>query len=220
MSQRILVVLTSHDVLGSTGRPTGFWLEELVTPLLAFQRAGLQVDLASTRGGLPPVDPSSADFDISQIADLDTLLADTMPLKSVDPHGYDAVFLVGGHGTMWDFPANDTLAEIVSSVYHAGVVAAVCHGVAGLLEATTPEGAPLVAERTVTGFSDAEEALVGADTAIPFSLQQRLKALGAVVEVGEPFTVTVRRDGRLLTGQNPASSAGVAQALVEALQRP
>ncbi|MDI6098593.1 type 1 glutamine amidotransferase domain-containing protein [Actinoplanes sp. NEAU-A12] len=220
MSSRVLTVLTSHDLLGTTGRQTGFWLEELVTPVLAFRRAGLRVDLASVRGGRPPVDPASADFDTSAVADLDALLADTAALKSVDPGDYAAVFLVGGHGTMWDFPDDDTLAGIVSSVYRTGIVAAVCHGSTGLLGATTADGSPLVAGRTVAAFSDAEEALAGADTVIPFSLQQRLTALGAVVEEGAPFTATVRRDGRLITGQNPASSAGVAEALVQALPLP
>jgi len=212
------MVLTSHDTFGTTGRPTGFWLEELTVPLRAFRDAGLAVDLTSVRGGRPPIDPASAtDADAASDADLDALLAGTVPLSSVDPAGYDAVFLVGGHGTMWDFPDDEHLARLVSAIGRSGVVAAVCHGAVGLLGATTSTGDPLVAGRTVTGFSDAEEALAGATAALPFSLEQRLKALGATVEVGEPFTPTVRRDGLLLTGQNPASSAGVADAVIDAL---
>ncbi|MEU4626349.1 type 1 glutamine amidotransferase domain-containing protein [Actinoplanes sp. NPDC023801] len=219
MTRSVLMVLTSHDTFGATGRPTGFWLEELVVPLRAFRDAGLAVDLTSVRGGRPTVDPASTnDTAIDPI--LDTVLAGTVPLTSVDPAGYDAVFLVGGHGTMWDFPDDESLAGIVSTIGRTGVVAAVCHGVAGLLGATTATGEPLVAGRTVTGFSDAEEVLAGATAVLPFSLEQRLKSLGAVVEVGEPFTPTVRRDGRLLTGQNPASSAGVAAAVVDVLTLP
>ncbi|BCY09361.1 dimethylallyltransferase [Actinoplanes sp. L3-i22] len=210
------MVLTSHDTFGTTGRPTGFWLEELVTPLRAFRDAGLTVDLTSVRGGRSPIDPASIGDTTTDPA-LDADLAGAVPLAAVDPAGYDAVFLVGGHGTMWDFPDDESLAAIVNTIGRTGVVAAVCHGVAGLLGATTATGEPLVAGRTVTGFSDAEEVLAGATAALPFSLEQRLKELGAVVEVGEPFTPTVRRDGRLLTGQNPASSAGVAAAVVDAL---
>ncbi|GII05582.1 dimethylallyltransferase [Planobispora takensis] len=213
------MVLTSHDTFGTTGRPTGFWLEELAVPLRAFREAGLAVDLASVRGGRPPVDPASTTDPAIDPA-LEALLTSSAPLTSVDPADYDAVFLVGGHGTMWDFPTDESLARIVSTIGPTGVVAAVCHGVAGLLGATTPTGDPLVAGRTVTGFSDAEEVLAGASAALPFSLEQRLKTLGAVVEVGEPFTPTVRRDGRLLTGQNPASSAGLAAAVIDALPLP
>src|SRR5689334_20473264 len=219
MTRSVLMVLTSHDTFGTTGRPTGFWLEELVVPLHAFRDAGLTVDLASVRGGRPPVDPAStagADID----PDLDALLSSTTPLASIDPAGYDAVFLVGGHGTMWDIPDDESLPAIISTIGRSGVVAAVCHGVAGLLGAATPSGDPFVAGRTVTGFSDAEEALAGATAALPFSLEQRLKNLGAVVEVGEPFTPTVRSDDRLITGQNPASSAGVAAAVIDALALP
>jgi putative intracellular protease/amidase len=213
------MVLTSHDTFGTTGRPTGFWLEELTVPLRVFRDAGLAVKLASVRGGRPPIDPAST-TNTATDADLDALLAGTAPLASVDPADYNAVFLVGGHGTMWDFPDDEFLARLVGAIGRTGVVAAVCHGVAGLLGATTSTGDPLVTGRTVTGFSDAEEALAGATAALPFSLEQRLKALGAVVEVGEPFTPTVRRDGRLLTGQNPASSAGVAAAVIDALALP
>jgi putative intracellular protease/amidase len=219
MTRSILMVLTSHDTFGTTGRPTGFWLEELVVPLRAFRDAGLAVDLTSVRGGRPPIDPASTADTVTDPG-LDAMLTSTAPLASVDPADYDAVFLVGGHGTMWDFPDDESLARLVGAIGRTGVVAAVCHGAAGLLGATTSTGDPLVAGRTVTGFSDAEEVLAGAMAALPFSLEQRLKNLGAVVEVGEPFTPTVRRDGRLLTGQNPASSAGVAAAVIDALTLP
>lgn len=212
------MVLTSHDALGSSGGSTGFWLEELVVPRRVFTGAGFEIDMASPRGGRPPVDPASAGFDTSAEPELDAVLDATMPLDAVRPEDYQAVFLVGGHGTMWDFPEDGRLAGIVTAVHRAGrPVAAVCHGVAGLLGATDGDGRPLVSGRTVTGFSDAEEAVVGADSVVPFSLQQRLVELGAVVEVGEPFGAHVRRDGGLITGQNPASSEAVASATVSAL---
>ncbi|WP_412543585.1 type 1 glutamine amidotransferase domain-containing protein [Longispora sp. K20-0274] len=217
MTQRILMVLTSHDTLGASGRPTGFWLEELVAPLHAFREAGFDVELASPRGGRPPLDPGSADHDTTSVPDLDDLLADTTALATVDPKDYAAVFLVGGHGTMWDFPTDPDLARIVTAVHATGAVGAVCHGVAGLIGAMTADGAALVRGRLVTGFSDAEEAMVGADAVVPFLLEKELTALGANVEVGAPFGSHVRRDGRLVTGQNPQSSAATAAALVEVL---
>ncbi|MBG6134925.1 type 1 glutamine amidotransferase domain-containing protein [Longispora fulva] len=217
MTQRILMVLTSHDALGDSGMPTGFWLEELVAPLHAFRTAGHDVELASVLGGRPPLDPGSATYDTAAVPDLDELLATTAALDTVDPARYAGVFLVGGHGTMWDFPQDPHLARIVTAVHATGAVGAVCHGVAGLLGATAGDGTPLVRDRRVTGFSDAEESMVGADAVIPFWLQRRLADLGADVEVGAPFTEHVRRDGRLVTGQNPQSSAATAAALVEVL---
>jgi putative intracellular protease/amidase len=211
------MVLSSHALLGSSGAATGFWWEEFAEPWRVFTDAGLFVDLASPQGGRPPVDPASVDVTSSLDARLDALLADTVPLASVEAAHYAAVFLVGGHGTMWDFPEDRHLAGLVGEVYRSGVVTAVCHGVAGLLGAVTDDNRPIVAGRTVTAFSDAEEVLVGADTVIPFSLQQRLVGSGAVVEVGAAFSPQVRRDGRLVTGQNPASSAAAAMQTVDAL---
>jgi putative intracellular protease/amidase len=211
------MVLTSHATRGTSGAPTGFWWEELAEPWRVFTDAGLVVDLASPQGGLPPVDPASVGAEHAPDPRLEALLAETVPLTSVQAAGYAAVFLVGGHGTMWDFPEDGQLAGIVGDVYRSGVVAAVCHGAAGLLAAVTDDDRPIVAGRTVTAFSDDEEVIVGADKVIPFSLQQRLGTLGAVVEVGEPFGTHVRRDGQLITGQNPASSAAVAAETVSAL---
>ena len=211
------MVLTSHALRGTSGAATGFWWEEFAEPWRVFTGAGLSVDVASPRGGRPPVDPHSVGADHAPDPRLDAPLSDTTPLTAVRARDYAAVFLVGGHGTMWDFPADRALAGIVGDVARSGVVAAVCHGSAGLLGAVTEDGRPFVAGRTVAAFSDAEEVLVGADTLIPFSLQRRLTELGAVVEVGEPFGARVRRDGRLITGQNPASSAATAEESVRAL---
>jgi putative intracellular protease/amidase len=218
MSSELLMIVTSHGTLGDSGLPTGAWLEEVCVPLKAFREAGLTVAIASPRGGRPPIDPNSAGFDTSAVPDLEAWLDGTTALAGVDPGRYAAAFLAGGHGTMWDFPGNEALARIVASVASRGVVAAVCHGPAALVGASGADGKPLVAGRTVTAFSDAEEAAAGASAVIPFSLQQELAALGAVVEVAAPFTANVRRDGNLVTGQNPASSAAVAAAAIAAVR--
>lgn len=218
MGNELLMIVTSNGTLGDSGLPTGAWLEEVCVPLRAFLDGGLTVAIASPQGGRPPIDPNSAGFDTSAVPDLEAWLDGTRILAGVDPGRYDAVFLAGGHGTMWDFPGNEALARVVADVAARGVVAAVCHGPAGLLDASGADGKPLVAGRTVTAFSDAEEDAVGASTVITFSLQQKLAGLGAAVEVAAPFTVNVRRDGNLVTGQNPASSAAVAEATIASLQ--
>jgi putative intracellular protease/amidase len=218
MSNELLMIMTSHGTLGDSGRPTGVWAEEVCVPLKAFRDAGLIVSAASPLGGRPPIDPRSAGFDTSTVPDLAAWLDGTRTLADVDPGRYCAVFLAGGHGTMWDFPANEELARVVSAVASHGVVSAVCHGPAGLIGVAGPGGRPLVAGRTVTAFSDAEEDAAGTRSASPFSLQEELAALGATVEVAAPFTVNVRRDGNLITGQNPMSSAAVAQAVTAAVR--
>jgi putative intracellular protease/amidase len=217
MSSELLMVVTSNKTLGDSGLPTGAWLEELCVPLKTFWDAGLTVAAASPLGGRPPIDPNSAGFDTSAVPGLEAWLDGTEVLAEVDPGRYAAVFLAGGHGTMWDFPGNEALARVVGSVAARGVVAAVCHGPAGLIGASGADGKPLVAGRTLTAFSDAEEDAAGASAVIPFSLQQELAALGATVEVAAPFTANVRRDGNLVTGQNPASSAAIAEATVAAV---
>ncbi|MBB4935466.1 putative intracellular protease/amidase [Lipingzhangella halophila] len=218
MNRHLLMIVTSHGTLGKSGLPTGAWLEEICAPLQVFRDAELTVTVASPLGGRPPIDPNSADFETGAVPDLDTWLEGTQALAKVDPGRHDAVLLVGGHGTMWDFPGNPDLAAIIAAVAARGVVAAVCHGSAGLIDATGIDGKPLVSGRTITAFSDAEENMAGADAVIPFSLQQRLAELDATVEVAEPFSVHVRRDGNLITGQNPASSAALAAATVDAMR--
>jgi putative intracellular protease/amidase len=218
MSSELLMIVTSNGTLGNSGLPTGAWLEEVCVPLKAFRDAGLAVAIVSPQGGRPPIDPNSAGFDTSAVPDLEAWLDGTGVLADVDPGRYAAVFLVGGHGTMWDFPGNEALARVVSGVASRGVVAAVCHGPAGLIGADGADGKPLVAGRTITAFSDAEEDAAGASAVIPFSLQQELTALGAAVEVAAPFSVNVRRDGNLITGQNPASSAAIAEAAIAAVR--
>jgi putative intracellular protease/amidase len=202
----ILIVLTSHATLGSTGRPTGYYVSEAAEPWRVFTAAGHTVELASVAGGTPPADGSWDGFDdFRPVAG-----AGTVRVADADPGRYDAVLLAGGHGTMWDFPAS--LGGLVAAVYgNGGVVGAVCHGPAGLTESG------LLAGRTVAGFTDEEEAAVGLTGVVPFSLQQRLTERGATVVTAPAFEPNVVRDGRLVTGQNPASAGGVAEAVLTAL---
>jgi putative intracellular protease/amidase len=216
MNSRALVVVTSHDRLGDSGRSTGYWYEELAAPLAAFAAVGADVDVASITGGLPPVDPTSLP-QRERDGSAPALVSTTIAIDRVDPEGYGAVFLVGGHGTMWDFPESEALAEVVSHVAVTGLVGAVCHGSAGLLGATERGGQPLVRDRRIVAFTDAEEVAAGADGAVPFSLHQRLAALGAKVGDGPVFTPQVARDDRLVTGQNPMSSRGAALLVADLL---
>ncbi|WP_322751967.1 MULTISPECIES: type 1 glutamine amidotransferase domain-containing protein [unclassified Frankia] len=225
---RVVMVLTSHDRFGDTGRPTGFWFEELAAPYYVLRDGGVDVTLASPAGGKPPADPASLTPD-TRTPDVDRFLADaeaagrlaaTERLDSLHVDDADAVFLVGGHGTMWDFPAQPQLATLVATVAaHGGAVGSVCHGAAGLLDVVI-DGRPLIEGRALAAFSDAEEQLVGATDLVPFSLQRHLHARGARYTEGAPFQPHAVRDGQLVTGQNPASSRRTAVLLIEALRSP
>ena len=225
---RVLIVLTSHTKLGDTGRDTGFYFDEMATPYWALVDAGVDVEIASIAGGKAVHDPSSLADDPAQrpapvsrfLEDKTamTKLADTIAIGDIDAAQYDAVFLPGGHGTMYDFPENADLADVVSKIYAAeGVVGAVCHGPAGLVGATRPDGQPLVAGLRVNGFTNAEEDAVNLTDAMPFLLESRLRELGGGFEGTENFQSHAVRDGRLVTGQNPASADAVAKLLLEAL---
>lgn len=220
-TKRILLGLTSHDDLGGL-RPTGFYVSEAAHPWEVFTKAGYQVDLASTAGGRPPADGVDLD-DPTQRAFLDdpqvaAALADTPRLSDVDPSGYDAVLFAGGHGTMWDFPTDPGPGRVAREVWEqGGVVAAVCHGPAALVGATLSNGSPLVAGREVAAFTNAEEEAAGLTHVMPFLLQDRLEELGARHTAAPAFRPHVVSDGRLVTGQNPASAAGVAEAVLEVL---
>ncbi|MXU64338.1 type 1 glutamine amidotransferase domain-containing protein [Oceanomicrobium pacificus] len=226
--KKILFVLTSHTDLGDTGKPTGFYFEEMAAPYYALTDAGHEVTLASIAGGAPDPDPGSLDADEDArpapvrrfLADKAamTKLAETKAIADTDVSGFDAIFLPGGHGTAFDFPESDALAERVGQVFdQGGIVAAVCHGPAGLVNAKTAHGAPLVEGRRVNSFTDAEERAVELDGVVPFLLESRLRQLGAHFEAGDTFTEKAVRDGRLITGQNPMSSDAVARLMVEAL---
>lgn len=221
--KRILMIVTSHEKLGSTGTKTGFWLEELAAPYLELTRRGMHVDIASPAGGRPPADPKSESNPAPAVrAFLDdraatTKLGNTLQLGSA-ASDYDAYFVVGGHGVMWDLATDTALARMLAGAYERGkVVAAVCHGPAALVNVRLSSGGYLVAGKRVSAFSNAEEAAVGLDKIVPFALESTLKERGAKYEGAPMWASFAVRDGQLITGQNPASSVAVAQAVLEAL---
>lgn len=227
-AKSILFVVTSHGKLGKTGEATGLWLEELAAPYYAFIDAGYHVDIVSIAGGPVPIDPRSR-ADLGQnppsverfLADPEAMEAieDSRSVGNVNGTIYAAVFLPGGHGTMWDLPDSHPLAELIAETYESGrVVAAVCHGPAGLVNVRLSNGDPLVKGREVSAFTDSEEAAVGLTKAVPFLLESKLAELGAIIRSGpdfEPFAVV---DENLVTGQNPPSSEKVAQLVMGVLE--
>lgn len=226
--KHILMVLTSHDLLGDTGEKTGFWLEEFAAPYYAFLDAGADVTLASPKGGQPPIDPKSA-LPESQTAATRRFAADaagtvalaaTRRIASLDAGDYHAIFLPGGHGPMWDLAVDAALGHLIEAFdQEAKPIGAVCHGPAGLLSAKRADGQPLVAGRRVAAFTNSEEAAVGLSRVVPFLLADRLQGLGATIDVGPDFAPHVATDGNLVTGQNPASSEPAAHALLALLGR-
>ncbi len=217
MRAKVLFVLTSHGELGETGRPTGFYLPELTHPLQAFRQAGMDFDLVSPRGGRPPMDGANRN-DPLNAAFLDdpemmARLASTRSPSQVDAGEYAAILYVGGHGTMWDFADDGELARIAADIYEAGgVVAAVCHGPAGLVNVRRADGSYLVAGREVAAFTNDEEAAVGLTGVVPFLLESRLAERGATIVRAPNFQANVVVSERLVTGQNPASARGVGEA--------
>jgi putative intracellular protease/amidase len=224
----ILMVLTSHDQLGDTGKKTGFWLEEFAAPYYVLKDAGHQITLASPRGGQPPLDPKS-DEAASQTdatrrfkddADAQAQLASTKPLESVRPSDFDALFYPGGHGPLWDLAEDPKSKALIEQTLADGKpVALVCHAPAVLKNVTAQDGVPLVAGKSVTGFTNEEEEAVGLTKVVPFLLEDVLKQLGAKFSKAEPFKPHVVREGLLITGQNPPSSEPAAEALLEALAK-
>lgn len=215
----VLMVLTNHGEMD--GKPTGIWLAEAAHPYAVFRDAGYSVALASPAGGVSPIDPRSLrSVDAQGQAFLDRYasgeaIPGTLDLSNADLASYDAVFFVGGHGTMWDFPGSASVKRAGEVVYrNGGVVAAVCHGPAALVGMTTAEGVALVGGRRIAAFTNDEEDAVGLTGAVPFLLETRLRELGAVVEAAPNFEVNVVVDGRLVTGQNPASATATAEAVV------
>jgi putative intracellular protease/amidase len=226
--QRVLIVTTSHGRFGAADVPTGLWLEELATPYWILRDGGCAIDIASMAGGQVPVDPRSLEGERPAsvqrfLADskLAQCLAASRALADIAPANYTAIFLPGGHGTLWDFPADARLARAIAGAYDEGrVVAAVCHGPAGLIGAVRADGKALVGARRITAFTNAEEAAVGLTDYVPFLLESRLRELGGIFEHAAAFKPHAVRDGNLITGQNPQSSTAVAQLLLKALQEP
>ena len=222
----ILIVLTSHASLGNTGRKTGFWLEELAAPYWILRDAGATLTLASPAGGRAPIDPASeapeAQTDSTRRFKADTAAmtaaSNTLRLVDVEAAHFDAVFYAGGHGPLWDLVDNLASIRLIEQMAAADKpLALVCHAPAVLRFAKGPDGRPLVAGKDVTGFTNAEEAAAGLTDVVPFLLQDVLQEEGARFSRQPPFEPHVVTDGRLVTGQNPASSAGAARRLLALL---
>lgn len=223
---KVLLVLTSHDQLGNTGRKTGFWLEELAAPYYVFKDAGAEIVLASPLGGQPPLDPKSNEpcfqtdetrrFEADQQATAQ--LAATVRLDSVNQADFDTVFYPGGHGPLWDLAENKHSIALIESFLAANKpVALVCHAPGVLRHVKTSAGRPLVEGKQVTGFTNSEEAGVELTDIVPFLVEDELKAKGGVYSSGPDWASYVVADGLLITGQNPASSAATATRLLQVL---
>jgi len=220
----ILFVVTSHGQLGETGKETGYYLPEVSHPHRILINKGYSIDFVSPLGGRPPMDPGSAESmdDVSrQFLETDTwseALHNSLRPDQIDPKRYRAVFYAGGHGTMWDFPDNQYLASIAATIYrNGGVVAAVCHGPAGLVNVRIDDDF-LVQGKTVTCFTNQEETAVALADIVPFLLEDRLRQRGAVIIPAAPFQAQVVTSQRLVTGQNPASAEGVGLAIAKLLE--
>ena len=218
----VLCVVTSAHVKGETGISTGFWMAELTHPLAKLKDAGLAVEFASIQGGQPPIDgfdlndPVNARF----WADVDfrRAMRNTLRLADVDPARYSAIFFAGGHGVMWDFPQSEAVQRVTRAIYeNGGLVSAVCHGPAALVNVRLSSGAHLVAGKKLAAFTNAEEADMHAVDIVPFLLASALVDHGALHQPGDNWSTQVVTDGRLITGQNPQSAAGVGEALRDAL---
>ena len=223
--ERVLIVLTNHTQLGDTGRETGFYLSEASHPYAAFQEAGYQVDFASPTGEAASIDPTSYDMsdplNRSFVEDSSVMAAieDTLSPLEVVPDDYEAIFFAGGHGTMWDFPDDQSLSQLTAAIYEdGGVVAAVCHGPAALVNVELSNGQHLLEGKTVAAFTNEEEEAVGLTGVMPFLLETTLIEQGAEHTEAENFQPHVVVSGRLVTGQNPASATGVAEEVVTLLR--
>lgn len=220
---KIVMVLTSHDQLGQTGRKTGFWLEELAAPYYAFKDAGAEIVLASPKGGRPPLDPKSNEpsfqTELTRRFEADgealAALANTVRLDTVAHDGFDAVFYPGGHGPLWDLAEDPVSIGLIEATLQAGKpVALVCHAPGVLRHAKTPDGKPLVAGKAVTGFTNTEEEAVGLTQVVPFLVEDVLTQNGGRYSKNADWAPYVVSDGLLITGQNPASSGPAAARLV------
>ena len=222
---RILMVATSHNKIADTDKKTGLWIEELTTPYYIFKDNDIHVDVVSMAGGEVPIDPNSLEDKADSVKryeqdkDLQNTLKNSPALDTIDAIEYDGIFLPGGHGTMWDFAQSQKLGAIVGLLYQEKrPVAAVCHGPAGLINAIDSNGAPIVKGKTITAFTNSEEDAVGLTNAVPFLLEDKLKALGATLDKADDFAAHSVVDGNLITGQNPASSAPAAEHMVKLLK--
>ena len=222
---KILMVLTSHDILGDTGRKTGFWLEEFAAPYFVFRDAGVDLTLASPKGGQPPIDPKS-DLPENQTEAMTRFkqddaakkaLSSTRKLADMKSQSFDTIFYVGGHGPMWDLVYNPDSIRLIESFYNSGKpVAAVCHSPA-VFHRVMHQGVPLVKGKRATGFTNGEEAAVNLTHVVPFLVEDELRRIGAAYEKAPDWESFALVDGRVVTGQNPASSTAAAQLLIKVL---
>ena len=225
--KKILMVLTSHDKLGDTGKKTGFWLEEFAAPYYVFKDAGAAITLASPKGGQPPLDPKSDAPDAQTDAtrrfkndpESNAALANTTKLSEIEAADYDAVFFPGGHGPLWDLAEDDHSISLIEDTVAADKpLGLVCHAPAALKNTKSADGNPLVHGRAVTGFTNGEEDAVELTDVVPFLVEDMLIANGGKYTKGDDFGVYVVEDGMLVTGQNPASSAKAAEVLLTKLK--
>lgn len=223
---KILFVLTSHDQLGDTGHKTGFWIEEFAAPYYALSDAQANITIASPKGGQPPIDPKSslpesqtpATVRFNKDEALQDKLAHSLKLSEVKMEDYDAVFYPGGHGPLWDLANDETSIRLIEAFYAANKpIAFVCHAPGVLIKAKAPNGEPLVKGKEVTGFSNSEEEAVLLNKIVPFLLEDEFKKLGGHYSKGHDWGSYIKKDGLLITGQNPASSEAVAEELLKAL---
>ena len=223
---KILIVLTSHDTLGASGRKTGFWLEEFAAPYYVFKDAGADIILASPKGGQPPIDPVSDEEETQTEAtkrfkadkDAQKALAETEILAQVSDTGFDAIFYPGGHGPLWDLVQDADSKRLIESFAASGLpIGAVCHAPAIFKHTKSVDGTPLVMGKRVTGFSNTEEAAVGLTDIVPFLVEDMLASNGGSYEKGDDWESFVVIDEKLVTGQNPASSADAAHKLLSLL---
>ena len=224
---KVLFVLTSHSELGNTGKKTGFWIEEFAAPYYVMEDAGVEITIASPKGGQPPIDPKSEAEDaqtaatkrFSEDKDLKETLANTVKLEEVNQADYDAVFYPGGHGPLWDLANDEKSIALIEDFYNnSKPVAFVCHAPGALIKVKTADGEPLVKGKTVTGFSNTEEDAVQLTDVVPFLLEDEIKKLGGIYSKGPDWGSYVKKDGLLITGQNPGSSEEAAELLLETLK--
>ena len=225
---RILMVLTSHDQLGDTGDKTGFWVEEFAAPYYVFKDAGAEVVVSTPSGGKAPIDPKSESADAQTEAteryykdrEAQTLIENTIKLSTVSAENYDAVFYPGGHGPLWDLTDNQESIRLISDFVTSNKpVSAVCHATAAFLNVKNEDGSYLVNGIAVTGFSNSEEAAVGLTDVVPFLLEDELKKRGANYQRGDDWSVFALQEGLVISGQNPASSALVAEKLLDQIAK-
>lgn len=221
MSKSVLIVVTSHDTIaGDKDKPTGLWLSEAAEPYIAFQGAGFKVDIASTKGGSVPIDPNSVDDNSApRFSEVTKLLQNTERIKDVVYERYDAIFFAGGHGAMFDFPGDPDIQNIIAYYKDDGrVISAVCHGPAAFADAKTKDGKFLVDGIKITGFTNEEEEAMNLTEEMPFLLQSKLSSNGAGFVEGTPMEENVVTSANFVTGQNPASAQGVAEAVINRLK--